>query len=247
MHQLGVAFVILLVLTSARLAAAQPTPAQSFSEAHRSKALAVAKLAQPRELVLDAAMSAVAREMPVALRASADGKILEAEHPGIIDAMLRASYPELRSMLDRRLPDLWTRMAKAYSDDLSDVELDSLLQFFLSSTGEKLIRISNQQFDSGPMVEEVMKSEDFSFTLDSVQAGLRVGVTKAVSAMTPEELSQLIAFGTSDTGKKVRLVGPKIKKIVVNWGNESDPADEKRVEEVMTRTVDAYIERKQPG
>mgnify|MGYP004499912417 CR=1 FL=1 len=68
---------------------------QAPDPAHRARALELAKLAQPRELLLSAIMAQTDRHFVTVLGATPEGQEMEADYPGIIDAMYKAARPEL--------------------------------------------------------------------------------------------------------------------------------------------------------
>lgn len=244
---LGVGLVLLSIACCLPAAAAEPPVSASETSAKAKRALDLSKLLQPRELVVESAMATLERDIPAALRGDEDVDAMEAEYPGIIDAMLAAAMPELRAQVEASMPSLWTAFAKLYESRLSLEEIEAMHSFFSGPTGQKLLIAQHRNFASEAMIKDVLENEDGTVSAAALQQGKQAAMAEAQRTLTPEDKAVLMELIKSPLLLKMQQLGPEVQRLTLELINAPDPEGEARIEALMTEAAEAFIARSGPG
>lgn len=223
--------ILLVAMSLAGAAVAQPALAQAQQStsaiSHEALALEAAKLAQPREMVLESAMAALGKAQEN-FASSADFRAIEEEFPGFSKAYMAAAMPEIRKILDARIPELWSRLAGIYASELETSELQGLHAFMASPLGVKVIRIGTTAADESA-AKDVATSDGAEFTAKDVRSAAMAGGRAVMKALTADELLAFMRVINSPTGKAMMRVGPKVQASIAEWGNEMTPAEQEKM------------------
>lgn len=235
----------LLLATAAVAPQAAPIvspPATSPADAvRRSKALQIVKLLCPESTVIEESGDdyvANARQLLVA-RGKLDD--LEARYPGIVEAMLRASVPTMNAQMRRRLSVLWVRLTDIYLARLAGPELDQTLAFYTSPTGKKMIASMDARMKPKAMTNDMIRNDDLSISLGSLQSDLKDALPGVISDMGPADKSALLAFMRTSAFPKLAAIVVPVQQTTLRWAQESSPEDDQQIQTVMADAMKAYM------
>src|SRR4029453_8997636 len=109
-------------------------------------------------------------------------------------------------------PSYWAALEQMYLARLTEPEAQAVLTFFRSATAQKLIRSMYGAVDTGPLVEEMAKSDSWTVDAQQMQKITDAAKAKAVAQMGPEDQADLFFLAASIAlGKFRRLVaGPQM-------------------------------------
>jgi hypothetical protein len=133
----------------------------------------------------------------------------------------------------QRLPDLQQRQAEIYSKHYSVSEIVTLVTFYKSPTGQKLMRSLAANVEPIAMLEEAKKSDDMTISAEAVLADQRRAVPKMLEAMNAEDERVLTEFGRSGLIPRLHKLGPVTQQIILDWQNEYAPGEEEMIEKVI--------------
>lgn len=175
--------------------------------------------------------------------ASPELTALEKEMPGFMLALGREILPIANRSMRERLPELHRRQAGFYAANFTTAELDTLIQFYSSPTGTKLISVLMAKIKPTAMIEEAGKSEDFKFGEQAALKDIRATVPEVMRSMTDEDQAALMRFARSSAAPKLRAIAPQTQKIVIDWMNEEAPWEAAATDEAVARVM-AHFEGK---
>ena len=248
MARLQAALLAFSLLSAPHVALAQSTSGRTAAaeqDAERAaKALSLAQLIESRDLLLDAEL--LEAQFVSGMLATPDGKSMEDEFPGIVQAIWRSAAAELRSQTEASLPSYWERLAAIYSANLSVEEIDAASKFFGSDVGRKVIKLKGQTMIR-QLVTLAAQSETGAITGEAFSTSNREASESVVTALSQNEQLTLAAFGLSAAGVKLQSLGPHIQKVAVEWMNESTPEEDAKIEALMLAAIEAHIEASQSG
>lgn len=233
-----------LALTPAQAAASQPqTTATSPALAERAMRLA-AILNSEAVIIGDAKSDAQALEYAQQLMNSQeDMRELEKDMPGFMLAFAREILPIVDKSARERLPELHRRQAALYASTFTAAELDTLIDFYGSPTGSKLI-VMMDSVKPDAMLTEAAKSEDFTFTAPSALQDIRAATPHMLKAMDETDKAALAKFATSGVAPKLRAMAPQTQTIAIQWMNEEAPWEAAETERAFEQLLARYENRK---
>ena len=226
------AIVLLSPFSAVASQSIENAPAVSFT---LSPALELARVLNSDENIIgDEKSDAQATKFLMELFGSKDDLAeTEKQYPGIGQELARATFPIIKRFLRQRLPDLQQRQAEIYSKHFSDSELVTLVTFYKSPTGQKLMRSLAANAEPIAMLEEAKKSDDMTISAESVLADQRRAVPKFLEAMNAEDERVLAEFGRSGLIPRLQKLGPVTQQIMLDWQNEYAPGEEEMIEKVI--------------
>jgi hypothetical protein len=233
---------LVIVLSSAPAIAAD-NPAQADSRlADRSErlrlGLALAKIAQPEELVVSTALNQLDGGLINSMRSDPSLAKLEAQYPGFLGRYYAAARPELEKTLRARLPQLWKAMASAYADEMTAPEMNSYARFLGGPVGQKIQRLASKNFDGSALMQAGVKSglQKHDAEQDSGQkellAASSMAMLSTLATLSDAERSKFVDFMGSPAGKAGQRAGKGVTAAVVAWMNADDPQAGARMGEI---------------
>jgi hypothetical protein len=175
-----------------------------------------------------------------------DAKQLESEFPGLYAAMWAAVEPEMRRSSEADFPSYWAALEKMYVARLTEQEAQAVLTFFRSPTGQKLLRGMYAAIDTGPMFEQMVKSDSFTVEAQQMQTAVDAAKAKAVKQMGPEDEANLLTLVASINLDKFRALGAETQKITLEWVNKEDREGEERLSKIMRDAMENYMSSHKP-
>ena len=148
---------------------------------------------------------------------------LEADYPGIIDAMIAAMQPEFEQGRVDALPTLWAKTAAVYASNLSLDELREANAFYASPVGQRLYAAKRDAIAnaSPPSAERQSGSDPHS---DS----------------KPDEVQLSRTFNSTATGQRLATLQPQIDTIIAAWSETPTPEANARVTAALSKVVARY-------
>lgn len=235
------AIAVLLAMTPPTAAQQLPVATPSSSPEVAERSLALAQILNSEAIIIgDTKTDAEAIQFIQQLWGSREDLIdLEKENPGITRALAQELMPIVDRSARERLPELHQRQAALYSAHFDANELDTLVAFYRSPTGMKLVNAMMDNVKPKAIVAEASQSEDFKFGAESALKDIRAAVPDAVKAMDATDQAVLIRFAQSGVAPKLRMLAPKTQQVAIDWMGEEAPweaaASEKAVERVLAR------------
>jgi hypothetical protein len=223
-------------------APAQPAPAAAAPGPElMAKAMELARTVQPREILIENTMSVLDKQAVEGLHSEPNLKQMEAEHPGLVDAMWAAARPILAETVVKSIPELWNGLAGVYARHFTSAQLDQAIQFFRSPTGRKFVVEMNRNADIKPMIRDAAGPGDGRIGEQSYLQTVNGAAQAAAAAMTPAETREFERFMTTPTGRALAGAGPDVTRVILAWTNRTDPETDARVQAAMVGAVEKFL------
>ncbi|MDB5679291.1 DUF2059 domain-containing protein [Sphingomonas bacterium] len=222
---------------------APPIVASADSIRH-GKAVELAKLLNPESRLIDPSGDDYVANTKAVLIARGKLNDLEAQYPGVIEAMLRASVSTMNTQTRRRVPVLWDRLADIYMAAFTSAELDQMLTFYGSPTGQRMMASLDTRMKPKAMMGDMVKNDDFSVSVGSLQSDLRATVPGVVADMSATDKTALLIFMRTSAFGKIAATSGKIQQETLAWAQEIVPKDDDELQIVMIEAMQAYIKSK---
>ena len=242
MRKLLIGTAIAITLAPVASAAATSVPAAPSNDAEHIKLANELAGVLNSEALLRAQISKMLDDtLPKTFAASPDFAALEREHPGVTRAMIDAMRPIILNGTLTRLPTLTARLAPIYAQSFTTAELHTLLDFYTSPTGMRVIKAMGEGADFSRLLGDMVASNSATVTTEGVRAGIQSGAAEVIRTATPEDIKAMMALASTDTGKKMREVAPKVQAASVAWGSEPDPELDAQVEGAVKDAVTKFL------
>lgn len=245
---MGVCRLIGAVAAIGALAAAPPLLAQPPSPPPRTAAQtgadALVRLLYPPEMV-DLQVPIARRAFLAGIASDAEMQKLSATYPGLVDAMWAAVAPALRADFALKQPRLWAQLAALYAARLTPAEIEGLRSFYAGATGQKLLRTMFGAVDAGPMIRDVLNRPDGQVSGESaarVVADAKAKTLASIPAsLTAEDKAAYARLAKTVTAAKAEEISREAQKLILDWVNEPDPAQEARIQKIVVAVGTRYI------
>lgn len=169
---------------------------------------------------------------------------LEKESPGISVALAREVMPIINRSARERLPELHRRQAALYAANFTAAELDTLIAFYASPTGTKLIATMLASIKPKAVIAEASKSEDFRFGSESVLKDIRSTAPAITRVMDETDKAALTRLITSGLAPRLKALAPQTQTIALEWYNEEAPWEAAEIEKAMERVLARFGKKK---
>jgi hypothetical protein len=243
-----------LIAAALALALGTPGPAGAQASVNRATdaaitaptAAALARAVAPSELMVPLEVD-VGRQAILSLASlDDDAKALEAEYPGIWQAVWNRIEPEVRRYVEADYPKFWSRLEALYSSRLTESEAQALLAFYRSPTGQKMLRTMLAGQDSASFIAGVVSSENGTVSAEQLRSATQASRLKAVQSIGPADDEQLNALMNAISLDKFRAVGADTQRVTLEWVNEEDPAFDANLEKLMKAALEAHMAKGSP-
>jgi len=223
-------------------AAAQPAApmAQGVSTAVNSRALELAKLTAPLELLVEGQMRVFHQALLAGFRSEPDAVKLEADYPGIADAIWIAVAPEVERSWRADIPAYWNRVANAYAVRLNAREIEALHNFYSSPVGQEAVRGMYRNFDATPVIDEMISSDVAQISSGQFRAAARNAAEKTVETMAAEDLRAAEVLLRVIPREKIQSVKTEMQRLALEESNRVDPDFDLRIEVIMKEAIERY-------
>lgn len=236
----GLVLAILLVAPPAIVATPAAAASESGSPAAKQAASELARMVAPKVIMIPLNMKWAEKSIEELPKLNEDSGALEAEFPGIHNAMWMAAKDEMRSQLEVDLPRLWSRLEQLYLTEMTEQEIRGLISFYATPTGQRLIAAMYGDSDLQPMIKSVATSEDGSVSEQAFQAVTEDAKQKALANadIDPQDLVPLMSAMPL---AKMRAVGEKVQQTTREWVNEDNPEQQERINKLMVDAAERFV------
>ena len=219
---------------------APPAPSTSAISARASQLAAVVS---PHDQYVAAEMAGAKQGFDGSLDANPELRQFGAEHPGLYAHLWKAVEPVFRTSLSNDHPLLLRRLADIYARQLTIAEVETLIRFYRSPTGMKLIAAMYRTPDLSSVMSEITSaaadgSDVPQSTLNKIQAD---AARRATAELGEEDKPTLEALGRELDLAKMNGISVQTKQVMLDWVNRADPALDARVETVVEDAMIAFL------
>ena len=242
-----------LLVSSSITVAAQPIFAETevtdeesaSTDLHQAKSMLLAGILNSESIIVGDDKSDVKAEaMMLELMASdPDMTEIELEHPGVGMEMAKATLPIINKYLRQRLPDLHARQGALYRANFSESELNTLIEFYSSVTGQKMIAVMLEQLKPDAMMEEAKGSEDFRISGESALKDISRTVPSIVDSLDDADTKALEVLMQTGLLPRLQKIASQTQQIALDWMNESAPGEDKEIEDAAVTIITQRMEQ----
>jgi hypothetical protein len=195
-------------------------------------------VAQQSDKVVDATIVAMRRGDPTFDQ-------LEAQYPGLLQALKTAWKPMVRKNSVEVLPLYRAELSQLYQDNLTLAEARQVMTFFSSPEFKAFITSARSNLDYANTAESIVTNEQL--TGGAVRKDMLAAGERTVAQMTQAQQGKLTAFFATPTGRK--LIGLRNRKLQIDlkWSNYVSPEMEKEMELVTIEAMLDHIAKTDPG
>lgn len=244
-----IAFLAAVAVSSPAAASAAPSapilvpvpPPSTISVEQQKLGGQLARIVDSEELTRAQLDKLLNDTMPKTLASDPAFVAMEKEHPGITHAMIEAMRPIIVDESIRRLPVLWARLENIFARSFTAAELKTLIDFYASPTGVRVIKAMGEGSDFSRMLGTMVANDKANVTADDLRAGVQAGAAEVIRTATPEDIKAMEALMATSAGQKMRAVTPQIQAEAVAWGNEPSPETTAKVQKAVVDLVAKYI------
>jgi hypothetical protein len=205
--------------------AAQGRATSTESGVAKSEAAELARLIYPEALNSAIVSYTILHIVSPGYHAAPDLRALEAEHSGIIDAMIAAMRPEFERGRRQALPQLWAQTSAVYAAGLTRDELRQAVAFYASPAGQRLA-----------LAERTAVAH-------AETKNNQVGAQKdPAEGVDPFDARARSVFEASETGRKLAALQPQIEAILNDWNSTRTPEADARVGEAMSKAAARFYD-----
>ena len=215
--------IVACVTQATSFVAAREVPTAISAKTHREEAAMLARLIYPEALNRAITRSTIILVVTPAYHADRGLQSLEADYPGIIDAMITAMRPEFEQGRVDALPALWVKTAAAYASNLSQDELREAIAFYSSPDGQQLSIAERDAIASAPPANaQGQGRSDWRLT------------------SKPDNVQLSRSFNLTATGRRLAALQPQIDAIIAAWSEAPTPEADARVTAALSKVVARY-------
>lgn len=247
--------VLILLLTANTTIAAPPVSAPSVPMAASAqlassgetdeRALQLAKILNSEAIIVgDAVTDEKATEFMLQLFGTQEEmQKVESEHPGIGKELAAAALPIINRHMLQRLPQLQERQAELYAANFAAPQLSILVDFYSSTTGQKLIKSMISNVQPKAMLAEAATSDDFKISASSALKDIRDTVPTIISDMDETDQKALVKFAQSGLLPKLQALAPQTQTVALDWMQEYAEGEEREIENAIEAVFENRIEK----
>lgn len=226
---------------SAQAPAAQASVASSVIPVKAGPAYELAKVTNSEAMNRVQLDKLLSDTLPKQFAANPDFVELEAAFPGIIKKIIDAVRPIVVEETLPSLPILWRRIGGIYAQGLTEIEINRLLAFYRSPTGQHLLDIIARNADFSRAMNRMLKEEDTTLTSSDLMSATRVGILTLRNELSPMEIEEVRTIEQTPLGAKMLELAPRVHAEIALWGNEPSPELDAKIEAAVMAIVKTYV------
>lgn len=236
----GPLFALLLAAAAPAAAPASP-PADGSAAALPADASALVVLLNPEQETLEVTWRGFVVGFQTALKADAEQSRFFAEHPGLENAIFTAARPIVERSTRDALPRVRAAQARFFASNFKASELQQLLGFYRSATGEKLIAGMYAGVDLEQLASRVQEDTAGQVSVSDIRTLSTGAARRVLPAFTAEDRATLIRFASLPVFPKLRRLLPEVLKLQADEANRVDPALDAELASAIQRVVEATL------
>jgi hypothetical protein len=234
-HLACASLIVLAAAPAARAAAPAPAASQASQEA-----FALARLMSPRDLIVAGELWQFDLNFSKTLLADDGIQATEAEFPGVVEAMAKASRPLVAEQMGKIVDGLHVQLGRLIAAELTAEEIGELTAYYGSPAGQNLLRTMVASVDASEIYQSAMKA-DRALTEEDMEAQISAAARKATPRLSDSDRDALLALMKRPVFAKLGILQTRSRKFMIDAVNAPDPAYEKRLDEVMGKALEAHI------
>lgn len=220
-------------------AAIQPLAAEKKLVCDRIAILVApdAQVDQQGDKLIEATIAAIRRSDPTFDQ-------MEAEFPGLFQALKTAWKPVFLKSSAEVLPLYRAELSQLYQDNLTLAEARQVLAFFGSPEFQAFIASARSNIDYANTAETLLASDQLTggaLRKDMLAAGARTA-----DQMTKAQQSRIAVFFASPVGQKLVTLRNRKLQIDVKWANYVSPEMEEEIERITIEAMVNHIAKTDP-
>lgn len=231
-------------------AAAPPAAAQQKADAGASapapvpdKPLQLARLLNPADRLVDVAMRGFQVGVDTALKQNPKDAAIFNDNPGLIEAIVEAGKPIVRSHIEAAVPAYQGKFAEFYARTFSPAEVEQLIAFYSTPTGTKVITGMYDGADLASFAAEAGKA-DKPLTADAIRDYTSSAGAKLLPGFDADDWKALFTFAATPAYAKLRSSTPELRQLTADMANEPDKAMDAELDKAVEATVAKYMAAK---
>jgi hypothetical protein len=176
-----------------------------------------------------------------------EAKALEDEFPGIYADAWTALEPEMRRYAKQQHPQLVERLARLFEKLLTPTEMAAVRTFYVTPTGQRILRTMYQNLDVSPMVNQIIADPEAKLSAETIAATQRGARAKVEAETGPADLGALNALMKVVPLAKMTALGEGVQALTAEFANEEDAEFDARIEKIATDAMEQYIAQRSPS
>ena len=221
-----------------RLAEASPAAVAS------PEAFALAKLMSPRDLRIETELREFDLNFRKALLQQPDVQKVEADYPGVVDAMAKEARPVIAEQAGRVADRTYPAVAKLLATEFTPNDIAELTAYYGSPAGQRLLRHVMESVDTSGQYAAAAQGKNVG-TEEDASAQAFIASMKAMGQLSEADWQELKKLSQRPAFVKLHALQPRLSKLVQDSANAPDPDYDKRIEDVMGAAVSGHIKAHQ--
>lgn len=207
------------------------------NEAVSEEALALARVIQPQELVVEVSGTGFRSVMEQVFANDPMWIDAEKKHPGLSKELVDELTKMARDHTLENMPALHRRYARLYARHFSPDEIVELTGLYASPFGQKLIKAKMANLNLDALTTAIVADPETEISAAQIGSANASGTRKAIEQFTEEELRAGLNGLRMLTVMKLRSFQPELMKFEASIANESDPTLETKAMEAIDRIL----------
>jgi len=234
-------FILAALAPAAPSPAPQQPPAALAAPTRDAAALGLARLLFPLSRQTALLERTLERDMRGSLLKDQGIAELEGEHPGLIAAMIAAMRPVLLTNLEKQLPTYHRGISEIYARHMDEAEIRDATQFFGSPAGRKFADQVNENMSFAPIMDNVVADPDAPIASKDITKAKMDAAARTVANMDADQMAAVMTLAGRSWTRKLPLIRADMTVFDQKFMNAPDPALDKELETVVTRTVEHFL------
>ena len=223
-----------------------PSSASASAEAAvPAGAMQLARLLNPRDKLVEVSVRALEFGFIAQIENSPDDAAVFKQYPGLDRAILDAVRPIVSKHVAADYPMIVRRSAEFYARRFSSSEIDELIDFYGSSTGNKLIQGMYAGADFGKLMDGLTDTGEAQFTGDHVQDFARSTVTRISPIFDKSDHAYLATFGKTPLYAKLKAALPGFQQLMAEIANAPTPEMDAEIQQAIESTLERFVRQHQ--
>jgi hypothetical protein len=182
------------------------------------QAIALAKFLNPETKIQQQVLNTLEATLPKMLQSDPQFSALETAYPGLTNVIVESLKPKMLAAYAEKTPLLWDRLGAVYANNLTTTELDSLLAFYQSPAGRRLLSGFAQTGNNANMVRQAHTTgADMDKLAEAARKDISVTARKVSATMSNADRIAIFKFENSPLGVKLAGLIPQIQKTALEW------------------------------
>ncbi|QHL91672.1 DUF2059 domain-containing protein [Sphingomonas changnyeongensis] len=236
--------VIAAAIAPSAMAVAQPaSPAPLATAATPSAAAQLVEIMIEPEKTLAATRKQSLDQLMSMLRSDPNAVSLDKQRPGLFDAVAKAVDAELQTVMAGLLVKMRDRYVGAIESRLTAKEMDDLLSFYRSPTGQRLIEQTRQagMAKGGEAVAQAMAEKRTRIDASDVSAVNNAALAAAMQAVRPEDVPLLAAMARNSATPKIAALQNELGPVIMADTNKAIEASLPRLMERLQAATRQHL------